>query len=74
MLVALRIASLNSCGIRAQNAFSAKLQCSGFNMYSMFVGDELHEWSLGTWRSTFAHLIRILHAADIQLTHKLDSR
>ena len=43
-------------------------------MYSMFVGDELHEWSLGTWRATFVHLIRILHAVDIGLVHELDSR
>lgn len=43
-------------------------------MYNMFVGDELHEWSLGTWRSTFAHLIRILYAAKGDLIPKLDSR
>lgn len=43
-------------------------------MYQMFVGDELHEWSLGTWKATFTHLIRILHAVDISLVHKLDGR
>ena len=40
----------------------------------MFIGDELHEWPLGTWKATFVHLIRILHAVDIALVHELDSR
>ncbi|KAF7328374.1 GLOBIN domain-containing protein [Mycena venus] len=42
------------------NAFS-KLDKHGFNFFSMFVPDFLHEVELGGWKSLFIHLIRILH-------------
>lgn len=29
----------------------------------MLVVDHLHEWSLGVWKATFAHIIRVLTAA-----------
>ncbi|KAJ7785097.1 hypothetical protein DFH07DRAFT_683745, partial [Mycena maculata] len=29
----------------------------------MFVADHLHEWSLGVWKATFAHIVRVLYAA-----------
>jgi hypothetical protein len=29
----------------------------------MFVVDLMHEFELGIWKSTFVHIIRVLHAA-----------
>jgi hypothetical protein len=29
----------------------------------MFVVDLMHEFELGVWRTTFIHIIRVLHAA-----------
>lgn len=46
----------------SQNAFSVKLSPHGFDYYSMFVPDLLHEFELGVWKATFTHLIRILLA------------
>ncbi|RDX43849.1 hypothetical protein OH76DRAFT_1300052, partial [Lentinus brumalis] len=46
-----------------RNAFSAKLHEEfGFNFYSMYVPDLMHEFELGVWKSTLAHLVRLLHA------------
>ncbi|KAF8210902.1 hypothetical protein K438DRAFT_1569233, partial [Mycena galopus ATCC 62051] len=44
------------------NAFGEKLGRFGFNFHPMFVVDHLHEWSLGVWKATFAHIVRILFA------------
>ncbi|KAF8145658.1 hypothetical protein K438DRAFT_2097389 [Mycena galopus ATCC 62051] len=44
------------------NAFGEKLGCFGFNFHPMFVVDHLHEWSLGVWKATFAHIVRVLFA------------
>jgi hypothetical protein len=46
-----------------QNAFSRALFRSGFNHYSMYLVDLLHEFELGVWKAIFTHLIRILYAA-----------
>ncbi|KAF9049001.1 hypothetical protein BJ165DRAFT_1592981 [Panaeolus papilionaceus] len=43
-----------------QNAFSERLSPYGFDFYSMFVVDLLHEFELGVWKATFTHLLRIL--------------
>jgi len=43
-------------------------------MFPMFVVDLMHEVELGTWRSLFIHLLRILQAAAPNLTHELDRR
>ncbi|KAF8802003.1 hypothetical protein BYT27DRAFT_7226594 [Phlegmacium glaucopus] len=45
-----------------RNAFSEKLSPLGFDFHSMFIPDLLHEFELGVWKATFAHLIRILYA------------
>lgn len=45
-----------------QSAFSVRLAPFGFNHYSMFVPDILHEFELGVWKATLTHLLRILHA------------
>lgn len=47
---------------KSQNAFSTRLGKHGFDFYSMFVVDLLHEMELGVWKSTFTHLLRILIA------------
>ncbi|TFY52773.1 hypothetical protein EVJ58_g9823 [Rhodofomes roseus] len=46
----------------SRSAFSARLAETGFNFYSMFVPDVLHEFELGVWKAIFIHLLRILHA------------
>lgn len=52
-----------------QNAFSAQLSEHGFNFYSMFVPDLLHEFELGVWKAIFTHLVRILNTKpDLSLT------
>ncbi|KAF9032603.1 hypothetical protein BJ165DRAFT_1604790 [Panaeolus papilionaceus] len=43
-----------------RNAFSERLSPYGFDFYSMFVVDLLHEFELGVWKATFTHLLRIL--------------
>ena len=47
--------------ISPQNTFSKKLAPTGFQMYEIFVVDQLHEIELGVWKSMLTHLIRILH-------------
>lgn len=72
-----RLVSKTTC-LRAsqipQNAFLEKLGSLKFNPFPMFVVDLLHEVELGMWKSLFIHLLRILHAQDKNLVHKLDSR
>ncbi|KZT63977.1 hypothetical protein DAEQUDRAFT_815297 [Daedalea quercina L-15889] len=45
-----------------QSAFSVRLADTGFNFYSVFVPDVLHEFELGVWKAIFIHLLRILYA------------
>ncbi|KAJ7163736.1 hypothetical protein C8R46DRAFT_1221491 [Mycena filopes] len=45
------------------NAFGERLGRFGFNFHPMLVVDHLHEWSLGVWKATFAHIVRVLYAA-----------
>jgi hypothetical protein len=56
-----------------QNAFSDRLSQFGFNLFSIFLVDFMHEIELGVWRSLFVHLLRILECG-IGLINKLDSR
>jgi hypothetical protein len=41
-------------------------------MFPMTVVDIMHEVELGTWRSLFIHLLRLLESAGPTLTHELD--
>jgi hypothetical protein len=43
-------------------------------MFPMFVVDLMHEVELGTWRSLFIHLLRLLEATGPNVTHELDRR
>lgn len=56
-----------------QNSFSVQLSHLGFNIFSIFVVDFMHEVELGTWKSLFLHLLRMLDTMDGAL-NKLDSR
>ncbi|KAG2743859.1 hypothetical protein P692DRAFT_20878151 [Suillus brevipes Sb2] len=58
------------------NAFVEKLGSFGFNAFRMLVVDFMHECELGTWKSLFTHLIRLLYAlpAGDSLVACLDSR
>jgi hypothetical protein len=40
----------------------------------MLLPDLMHEFELGTWRSLFIHLLRILQSVDEQLLIELDHR
>ncbi|KAI0715445.1 hypothetical protein C8T65DRAFT_573153 [Cerioporus squamosus] len=58
-----------------RNAFSAKLhQEFGFNFYSMYVPDLMHEFELGVWKSTLTHLVRLLHAFGDDKIQKFNER
>ncbi|KAI0737908.1 hypothetical protein C8Q80DRAFT_1263018 [Daedaleopsis nitida] len=46
-----------------RSAMSMRLRDHGFNFYSLFVPDFLHEFKLGVWKSIFTHFMRILYAA-----------
>jgi hypothetical protein len=57
-----------------QNAFSDRLAPLGYDFFSMFVVDLMHDVELGDWRALFVHLLRILEAVDANLLIKLDHR
>ncbi|KAF8887132.1 hypothetical protein BD779DRAFT_1611603 [Infundibulicybe gibba] len=46
----------------------------GFNHFSLYVPDIMHEFDLGVWRATFIHLMRILHAHGNDTIQKLNWR
>ena len=58
----------------SQNAFSERLSWFGFNLFDMFVGDLMHDFELGEWRSLLIHLVCILEAVDPNLLIELDRR
>lgn len=54
---------LRSTLTNSQNAFAERLGPFGFDFHPMLVVDHLHEWSLGVWKATFCHIVRVLYAA-----------
>ncbi|KAH7916893.1 hypothetical protein BV22DRAFT_980594, partial [Leucogyrophana mollusca] len=58
------------------NAFAVRLGQFGFDLFPMLVVDLMHECELGTWKSVFTHLIRLLYAVSPagQLVAELDAR
>ncbi|KAG1767493.1 hypothetical protein EV702DRAFT_1203702 [Suillus placidus] len=58
------------------NQFVNKLGSLGLDPFCMLVVDFMHECKLGTWKSLFTHLIRLLYAlpGGSQLVATLDSR
>jgi hypothetical protein len=57
-----------------QSAFSRRLSEHGFNFYSMFVVDLLHEFELGVWKAVFTHLLRVLHAEGQDTIQTMNAR
>jgi hypothetical protein len=57
-----------------QNAFSQNLSPFGFNFFSLFVVDLMHEFELGVWKALFIHLLRMLEAMGGGLIDELDRR
>ncbi|KAJ7627108.1 hypothetical protein FB45DRAFT_1082250 [Roridomyces roridus] len=59
--------------VPTRNAFS-KLAAHGLNLFSLFVPDLLHEVELGTWKSLFTHLLRLLQSHGEEFIQRLDER
>ncbi|KAI0369420.1 hypothetical protein BV20DRAFT_1036521 [Pilatotrama ljubarskyi] len=57
-----------------QNAFSVRLREHGFNYYSLYVPDLMHEFELGVWKSVLTHILRILYAAGGDTIQELNRR
>ncbi|KJA13829.1 hypothetical protein HYPSUDRAFT_99722, partial [Hypholoma sublateritium FD-334 SS-4] len=59
--------------VPTENAFSKKLSGFGFNLFSIFLVDFMHEFELGVWKKIFIHLLRILecvHGSTDQLNQR----
>ncbi|KJA23581.1 hypothetical protein HYPSUDRAFT_101562, partial [Hypholoma sublateritium FD-334 SS-4] len=56
-----------------ENAFSVQLSRFGFNLFSIFLVDFMHEFEIGVWKKVFIHLLRILQSID-GATNTMDSR
>ena len=57
----------------SQNAFSERLSRFGFNFFSIFLVDFMHEFELGVWKKVFIHLLRILQCIPGAI-NELDKR
>ncbi|KAI0672334.1 hypothetical protein C8Q78DRAFT_971002 [Trametes maxima] len=57
-----------------RSAFSVRLREHGFNFYSLFVPDLLHEFELGVWKSIFTHLLRLLYAVGNDVIQEFNKR
>ncbi|KAI0259134.1 hypothetical protein BC834DRAFT_974518 [Gloeopeniophorella convolvens] len=68
-----RILELGSL-VPAQSTFSRLFLEHGFNFYTMFVPDLLHEFELGVWKNTFIHLLRLLCARGGDTIQMLNAR
>lgn len=71
--VSLQVHIIHGLTLELQNAFS-KLLDHGFNFFSMFVPDLLHEFELGVWKAIFTHLIRIMQKISNEVVSKLNER
>ncbi|KAA1477321.1 hypothetical protein DENSPDRAFT_828693 [Dentipellis sp. KUC8613] len=60
--------------VPVRNAFSDLLAPFNDNLYDKFVVDLLHEFELGVWKGTFAHLIRLLIAIGGNQVQELNTR
>ena len=57
----------------SQSAFSERLSRFGFNFFSIFLVDFMHEFELGVWKKVFIHLLRMLECVPGGI-NKLDQR
>ncbi|KAJ8461909.1 hypothetical protein ONZ51_g11242 [Trametes cubensis] len=58
----------------SQSAYSIRLREHGFNVYSLFAPDLMHEFELGVWKSIWIHLLRILYAVGEDAIQRLNQR
>ncbi|KAI0660675.1 hypothetical protein C8Q70DRAFT_932905 [Cubamyces menziesii] len=57
-----------------RSAYSIRLREHGFNVYSLFAPDLMHEFELGVWKSIWIHLLRILYAVGEDAIQRLNER
>ncbi|KAI0069759.1 hypothetical protein K474DRAFT_1687673 [Panus rudis PR-1116 ss-1] len=57
-----------------QNAFSDKLSEFGFDFFTMFAVDLMHEFELGVWKAIFTHLLRMLVCLGSNAIQELNKR
>ncbi|RDX49215.1 hypothetical protein OH76DRAFT_1351066, partial [Lentinus brumalis] len=57
-----------------QSAFSARFSKYKINFYDIFTPDLMHEFELGVWRGTFAHLLRLLQSQGQSAIQEFNSR
>jgi len=55
-----------------QNAFLKRLGSHQFEYHSIFVPGILHEFELGMWKGTFAHLMQLLYAIGTDVIQLLN--
>ncbi|KAI0070884.1 hypothetical protein K474DRAFT_1687288 [Panus rudis PR-1116 ss-1] len=60
--------------VPTKNAFSEKLSAFGFNLFSMFVVDFMHEVELGVWKAFLLHLLRMLVCVGYNAVQQLNQR
>ncbi|KZS99358.1 uncharacterized protein LAESUDRAFT_668078, partial [Laetiporus sulphureus 93-53] len=60
--------------INIQSAFSIHLSPFGFDFYSMFVIDQMHEFELGVWKAIVTHLLCILYASGHNAIQRFNKR
>ncbi|RPD53254.1 hypothetical protein L226DRAFT_548591 [Lentinus tigrinus ALCF2SS1-7] len=65
--------SLTPTRVRSTSRWQLQL-AFGFNFYSMYVPDLMHEFELGVWKSTLTHLVRILHALGGEKVQQFNER
>ena len=63
-----------SFSLSLQSAFSIRLSKFGFNHYSMFLPDFMHEFELECWKAILTYIIRILHAQGDDTVIKFNAR
>ncbi|KAG2348745.1 hypothetical protein BDR05DRAFT_980136 [Suillus weaverae] len=60
--------------IATASAFSTRLAQFGFNFYSLFIPDLLHEFELRVWKAIFTHILQILYAYRNNTIQALNKR
>jgi hypothetical protein len=57
-----------------QSAILTRLLQHGFNYYSMFIVDLLHEFKLGMWKAIFMHLLCMLYTEGQDKIQTMNAR
>ncbi|KAI6159300.1 hypothetical protein EDD17DRAFT_1448741, partial [Pisolithus thermaeus] len=56
------------------NSFAEMLSPLGWDIFTMFTVDLLHEFELGVFKSVFRHLLCLLHAINLDAINILNAR